>query len=134
MTPSKPDEAKPSSSGDPEVGDPVAALEAVADALHVTVCDWKGSEQFGVTHGANAAALLERLAEQGYVLVNAEGLAAALHRAYYDDELTAALVEDGEGLPEWRRDLDNNVEWYDSPNEMAAAILAAIQEQAGGER
>lgn len=105
MTPSKPDAAKPSSSGDPEVGDPVAALSTALS-----------NAGYGVGQQQDLNRLTAALAEQGYVLVNQKELEAALHKVRFcanwtpGFEMTAALHRKGHA-------------------DEAAAILAAIQEQ-----
>ena len=60
-------------------------------------------------------------------LVTREQLAAALHAAYYEHR------EADEPLSEWEADLDNAVEWYKSPNEMADVIFAALPAAAPAE-
>ena len=60
--------------------------------------------------------------------LDVERLARALHAAYYEHR-----AED-EPLSEWEQDLDNAVEWYRSPNEMAAAIAAAYAQEGEGEK
>jgi hypothetical protein len=89
--------------------DPVAAL---AEAVRLTTLDhYTPAAPLSYT-----VRLAKHLAEQGYVLVNAEGLAAALETVE-SDGLIVAL---GLGDPEVRTD------FTDAPKEAAAAILAAI--------